>query len=387
MAGIAKHSAPGPYLGFALQPVRLCYHLLSAPPDSSVSLEMLDDVAVHYADGTLLLEQCKSALSHNALSNWSEDLWKALANWLDLVASGKVDIATTLFQIYVTPQRAGMVSSAMHAATEPLAAHALVAEIKKKLKALKQPPKCGAHLQKFFDAPEARRDALIGHFSAVSVDDDPIEPLRQLLAPAIPTASVDVICHSAIGLAQEWANQRLRKRMHAEISVAAFRKNFHAFVQRNNMPGYLPSFTAALSPDDAKAVLNTRPVFIKQLQLIKATEEQQLRAASDFMRTSGDKATWADHGLVYDGSFDDWETSLLRRHAAIQGEVKDIFSDKTKVVQGRTVYNRCSVLDVPLDSRALPGHFTHGGFHDLAERRMLGWHADHTSLLDKKDES
>ena len=77
----------------------------------------------------------------------------------------------------------------------------------------------------------------------------------------------------------------------------------------------------------------------------------------------------------------------MRRHAAIQGEVKDIFSDKTKVVQGRTVYNRCSVLDVPLDSRALPGHFTHGGFHDLAERRMLGWHADYTSLLDKKDES
>jgi len=23
-----KHAAPGPYLGFALQPVRLCYHLL-----------------------------------------------------------------------------------------------------------------------------------------------------------------------------------------------------------------------------------------------------------------------------------------------------------------------------------------------------------------------
>jgi hypothetical protein len=386
MTGVAKHSAPGPYLGFALQPVRLCFHLLSAPAESSVSLEVLDDVAVHYADGTLRLEQCKSALSHNALSDWSEDLWKALANWLDLMASGQVDVTKTLFQLYVTPQRAGKVSSAMHAAAEPQAVHALVKEIDKRLKARAQQPKCIAHIQKFLDASEGHRDALISRFSAISVDDDPIEPLRVLLAPAVPTASIDVICQSAIGIAKEWADQRIRKGVPAQISVAEFRKNFHAFVQRNNLPGYLPSFTVDLSPEEADAVLKTRPVFIKQLQLIEATEEQQLRAASDFMRTSGDKSIWGDQGLVYDGSFDDWEASLLRRHAAIQGEVKDLFPEKTETVQGRTVYNRCSVLDVPLDSRALPGHFTHGGFNDLADRRLLGWHAQYKTLLDREED-
>lgn len=383
---IVKHSAPGPYLGFALQPVRLCYHLLSSPLNSSVSLELLDDVAVHYADGRLLLEQCKSALSHNALSDWSEDLWKALANWLDVIASGKVDAAKTSFQLYVTPPRVGKVSSAMHAADEPLAVNALVAEIKKKLKARAQPPRCITHIQKFLDASETHRDAVITQFCAVSVDDDPIEPLRVLLAPTVPTASIDVICQSAIGIAKEWADQRIRKGLPAQISVAEFRKNFHAFVQRNNLPGYLPSFSVALSPAEAKAILKSRPVFIKQLQLIEATEEQQLRAASDFMRTSGDKASWADQGLVFEGSFDDWEDSLMRRHAAIQGEVKDLFPTKDDIAQGRTVYNRCSALDVPLDSRAVPGHFTHGGFNDLAERRKLGWHAEHKTLLDKEDE-
>lgn len=386
MTNPVKHSAAGPYLGFALQPVRLCYHLLSSPPDSSVSLEMLDDVAVHYSDGTLLLEQCKSALSHNALSDWSEDLWKALANWIDLVAAGNVAPAKTSFQLYVTPHRVGKVSSAMHAASDPLAVHTLVMEIEKRLKARTRPPKCIAHVQKFLDAPETCRDALISRFSAVSDDADPIEPLRVLLAPALPTASIDIICQSAIGIAKEWADQRIRNRIPALISVAEFRKNFHAFVQRNNLPGYLPSFTVALTPADAQAVLKNRPVFIKQLQLIEAPEEQQLRAASDFMRTSGDKATWAEQGLVYDGSFDDWEESLLRRHAAIQTEVKDLFTDKTEVVKGRTTYNRCSVLDVPLDGRALPGHFTHGGFNDLADRQLLGWHANYEALLRKEEE-
>lgn len=386
MSDLVKHSAPGPYLGFALQPVRLCYHLLSSPLDSSVSLELLDDVAVHYADGTLLLEQCKSALSHNALSDWSEDLWKTLANWIDLLASGKVAPANTWFQLYVTPPQAGKVSSNMHSAAEPLAVRALVKEIEKKLKARAQPPKCIAHVKKFLDAPKAHRDALISRFTAVSVDADPLEPLRVLLAPAVPTASIEVICQSAIGIAKEWADQRIRKGVPAQISVADFRKNFHAFVQRNNLPGYLPSFTVALSPADVETVLKNRPMFIKQLHLIEATEEQQLRAASDFMRTSGDKATWAEQGLVYDGSFDDWEESLLRRHSAIQGEVNDLFAEKTEVVRGRTVYNRCSILDVPFDSRTLPGHFTNGGFNDLAERRLLGWHAKHEFLLSKEDE-
>ncbi len=33
-----KHAAPGPYLGFALQPVRFCFHLLDSPKGAKVSL-------------------------------------------------------------------------------------------------------------------------------------------------------------------------------------------------------------------------------------------------------------------------------------------------------------------------------------------------------------
>jgi hypothetical protein len=346
---------------------------------------MLDDVAVHYADGTLRLEQCKSALSHNALSDWSEDLWKTLANWLDLIASGAVDVVKTSFQLYVTPQCAGKFCSSMHSATEPSDVHKLIKEIEKKLNTRAKLPKCMAHVQKFLNAPEADRNALVTRFSAISADNDPTESIRTLLAITVPATSIEIICQSAIGIAKEWADQRIRKGVPAQISIVDFRKNFHAFVQMNNLPGYLPSFTVALSPAEAESVLKSRPVFIKQLQLVEASEEQQLRAASDFMRTSGDKSIWADQGLVYDSSFDDWEASLLRRHAAIQSEVNDLFSQKSEIVQGRTVYNRCSVLDAPLDSRALPGHFTHGGFNDLADRRVLGWHTDYQALLDKED--
>lgn len=59
----SKSSAASQYLGVALQPVRLCYHLLSAPDDACVSLEYYDDVAIHYANNGVLLEQTKNAHS------------------------------------------------------------------------------------------------------------------------------------------------------------------------------------------------------------------------------------------------------------------------------------------------------------------------------------
>ncbi len=75
-----KHSAPGQYLGFALQPVRRFYYLLIAPKGAKVGLELQDDVSVHYANGKVCLEQTKSALKQNPISDWDEDLWKAFDN-------------------------------------------------------------------------------------------------------------------------------------------------------------------------------------------------------------------------------------------------------------------------------------------------------------------
>lgn len=88
-----------------------------------------------------------------------------------------------------------------------------------------------------------------------------------------------MIHESAIGQAKEAADKCIRRKAPALVGVAEFRRNFHAFVQQNNMAGYLPTFTAAPSKDAAKALLTSRPVFVRQLQLIEASEEQQLRAA------------------------------------------------------------------------------------------------------------
>jgi hypothetical protein len=90
--------------------VSFCFHLLDSQKGAKVSLEHLDDVAVHYADGSLMLEQTKSALKNNPLGDWSEDFWKAIANWIDALSAGKIPLGSK-FHLYGTPPHQGIKAS------------------------------------------------------------------------------------------------------------------------------------------------------------------------------------------------------------------------------------------------------------------------------------
>jgi len=186
-------------------------------------------------------------------------------------------------------------------------------------------------------------------------------------------------------------NRRLAKDFEQTIASAAawlfitsiqlFRRDFHAFVRQNNMPGLLTSFGGAPSDDLVAGIASTRPTFIRQLELVEANDEERLRAVSDYLRASADKADWADRGVIFPGSLDTWDDDLVRRHGMIRGDIADLHSHRSAPVQGRLVYRQCAQHQAPLEGRVVPGHFVHGSFNDLADRRRVGWHADYDSLL------
>ena len=377
----AKHAAPGPYLGFALQPVRLCFHLLTCPPGASVSLEHLDDVAIHYADGTLTLEQTKSALKHNPIADWAEDLWKTIANWLDALAAGHVPARSSGFQLYVTPPHVGRWAKALNDAVTPQAAAALVDAIKVEHAKLKKPKGCEPFLRQFLAASDTLRTALVTRLTVSSDDTDPVDALRALIKAAVVPELVDMLCQSAIGFAKERADRLIREGKSALIGGDAFKKEFRAFVQRTNTPGLLTSFAKAPQPAEVDALLSTRPIFIQQLEIIDAPEDDRVRAVSDFLRTSADKSVWAELGLVFEGSLSEWDNHLVSRHGLICGEVTDMHAEKDAAHRGRLAYRRCAQLQAPLDGRVVPGHFVHGCYNELADELRIGWHPDYRCVL------
>lgn len=384
IANTARHAAAGQYLGYALQPVRLFYYLLTSPQGARVSSELLDDIAVHFADGSLLLEQTKSALSTNPISDWSEDLWKAFANWIVQIEDGSFGSHSVEFRLYVTPSKVGNFATKLNDAQTADEVSAVIESIRSALKKRSTPPACYENVDALLNASEDTQRKLVSNFSLCAVDDDPIDPIRGLLNLTIDSASVDLIARSGIGQAGQALDREIRQRKAPILSVDNFRKAFHSFVRTSNLANYLSSFAPEPAEEDLIAVADSRPIFIRQLELINISSEEKQRAVSDFMRTSADRTDWAEAGYIMPDSLDTWDNDLEAYFHSTRGDVEDLHGARDAETKGRLIYRSCGRHNPPLDGRAVPPHFVNGSFNGMSEQKRIGWHPDFSNLLDDK---
>lgn len=377
-----KTSVPGQYLGYALQPVRLCFHLLDAPLDAQVSMEHLDDVAVHYADGTHLLEQTKSALSGNPASDRSVELWKTMANWADLCVAGTVSASSTRFRYYVTPTVGGPLVERLNNAKDQPAIGQLLKEIASAK--IKGKPESAAypHIERFLEAGEEICSAIITAFEFV-VEMDPLDAIRGKLAALLPPGVLDNFVKAATGNAKSAVDQLIREKSLPILSPANFRTQFRAFVVKHNLASLLEPTTGTPSTDEIAQIIGGAPLFVRQLAAVDASKELLVTAVSDWLRTTADKIAWAAAGSIVEGSLDELDTSLERHHTLVADEIADTHAADSPEVRGRTVYRRCTALQMPLEGRVLPSHFVPGTFNCLADIPRLGWHPEHKTLFPK----
>ncbi|WP_374470337.1 ABC-three component system protein [Phenylobacterium sp.] len=374
-----KSAAPGPYLGFSLQSVRLCHHLFKASDGDVVGIEAEDDVTVYRANGDLVLEQCKSALASNPISDRAEALWNTFANWADRCKEG-LNPDKAFFDLYVTPVKAGPLVEALHAAITDES----IADGLKRINALVDPKKpgvgCAPHVTRFLSQGDFVCAKIIRRFRLI-VEPEPTEAVREQLRPTLPAETLDAFCQAAIGFAKEEADALLRKQLHAKLDARAFRKRFGAFARKHDLLGLLISSTPPPPTDQVEAVVVQKPIFVQQLQAVDCTEELLITAVSDYLRTVSDKIDWADEGRIVAESLDEFDEQLVREHKLARDEIEDTMAASTDAQRGRALYRRCSGKTLPLEGRALPSHFVSGAFNGLSEARRVGWHPNFKTLF------
>jgi hypothetical protein len=374
-----KSAAPGQYLGFSLQQIRLCHHLLRVPDGASVSLEYADDVAIHWADGSQLLEQAKSALSGNPASDRSEELWKTFANWADQCAEG-LDPATTHFELYITPVKTGELVMALHAALSTEAVSAVLAKVKTLVNSKKPDVGCSPYVTKFLKAGDAICTQIISRFRLVT-EQTPVESIREQLRAVLPAETLDDFCATAIGMARDHAEKLIREKVPAIVPAAEFRKQFRAFVRKYDLLGLLLSNAPQPTEDAIAALVDTAPFFVRQLEAVQASSDMLVAAVSDYLRTESDKIDWADEGLIQANSLDELDGQLKRQHTISRDEIEDTMVLQSEERRGRALYRKCAETTLPLEGRALPSHFIAGAFNCLADSRKLGWHPQYQTLF------
>jgi hypothetical protein len=375
-----KSSAPGQYLGYGLQPVRLCYHLLSAPKGQSVSLEYIDDIAIHEPNGKITLEQTKSALSGNPANDRSPELWKTLANWADLFLLGHANIDSADLCYFVTPLKTGSLVEKLHSTTGDEGASELLKHFKSR-RFQKAPGKgIEPEIKRFLNAGDYICLTIIKMFTIKSMP-DPIEPIRQKLISVLPEETIDAFCAVAIGMAKNEVEELIRDKKPPIINAGQYRARFRAFVRKYDFSKILVPTVEAPSSKQVSDVLKQLPIFVRQLTSIDASETLITIAVSDYLRATADKVNWAADGDIVEDSLDDLDNSLLRHHLNGKDEIEDVFSDLSPKQQGRHIYRKCIALEIPLEGRPLPSYFIPGEYNSLADDCRLGWHPDHAKIF------
>ncbi|WP_127088289.1 ABC-three component system protein [Aquabacter cavernae] len=373
-------AAAGQYLGFSLQQLRACFHLFSAADGDSVSLEYLDDVAVHRSDGSLLLEQDKSTLTGNPAADKAMDLWKTFANWATLCTDKVIDPAKTDFRLFITPTKTGTIVAEMSAATTLAACSAVLARIGKLVNPKKPDVGCAPQVRKFLAAKPEICSAIIARFSLVS-ETDALEGVRQFVRAGLPQAAVDDMTAAAIGIARDRYDRLLREGETRKIEAVVFRRQFQAFTRKSNLAGYLTSKGSVPADELVAMLVSDAPTFVRQLQAVQASNDLLTSAVSDYLRTTSDKIEWAAEGVVVAQSFDELDGQLIRKHTLVRDEVEDVHSSLSEPERGRRVYRECAKVELPLDGQTLPSHFIAGAFNDLADGLRVGWHPAYASLF------
>jgi hypothetical protein len=375
-----RTAAPGQYLGYSLQQVRLCHHLLRVPDDHSVSLEYLDDVAIHRSDGSVLLEQSKSTLTSNPISDRSEGLWKSFANWADSVVEKTVNATTTDFSLYVTTRKSGRLVALLHEAASDDAISSVLARVKILVKNEDSDAGCTPHVRRFLRAGDEICGRVIRRFQLVTTA-DPIEGVRECLRATLPSNVLDDFCAVAIGMARDLIDKLIREQQTPKVSAFKFRERFQAFVRKHHLSNLLLSDAPTPSSDDIVAVVDKAPMFIRQLQAVSATHDMLVVAVSDFLRTTADKVHWADEGRIVADSLNELDSRLERNHKIARDEIEDTHAAHDDLWRGRALYRKCTATVLPLEGQVLPSHFIAGAYNCLADMPRLGWHPAYVTMF------
>jgi hypothetical protein len=379
---------PGQALGYSLQVTRFVALLLQSPKDANVSLEVFEDIGAETPDKRRKAIQSKSTADRNPVADHAVDLWKTLSNWVDQVREGELDPDQTAFEIYVSKQIHGDIVESFSEASSIEEAERALSRARDKLwgplperkNRGSVAPLIHSYVDNFLDADEANVCRIIQHFKLVMGSGSPQADLRELFAqPLVPEDLVDPAQEYALGWVKLRTDQLLERKVPAIISVAEFRISMQAFMRKYDSRTMLRSFAKDPNPQQIKAEVVKN--YVRQLELIEASDDQKMRAITDYLRASVDRTTWSEKGLVFEGSFDEFEDNLKRAWENLK--VRTFLANKTgsEEEKGQALYSECSLHQANLQNMETPPHFIPGSFNSLADANNIGWHPDYRSRL------
>ncbi|HYZ13044.1 MAG TPA: ABC-three component system protein [Actinomycetota bacterium] len=386
-----EHSAAESAIGYLYQcylPLLLLAERASREPELTLTLELLDDVQFDEHGSAKELIQTKHRLqSRGDLSDTSVDLWRTINVWISVLEElgAEETPALTLITTGVAPEASAASYLREDEGRDPeRAQRALLRASTSSTNRTTAPWRT-----RFSRLSSNRRRQLV---DAIKVADGSLtigeidERLKMALYWALPsTERADAFMEHVKGWWFGIAVRLLRR----EFRALAATDMLHAIqdVRDQFGPENLPRDPDLPDPDEFAVAGFQSRVFVRQLELIAATQEQLALAIRDYYRAFTQRSRWLRRDLLGVDEIDRFEARLVDEwrfvFTNLTAELAGDAEEPEKQRHGREIFARAAeTARARIRERYDESFMTRGSFHGLADDRRVGWHPDFEARLE-----
>jgi hypothetical protein len=378
----SKHEASASATGYLFQcryALLLGLQAIADRPQLALSIEKFDDIAFEDHGEPLELIQTKHHITKTGnLTDASVDLWKTLNIWAKLARD---DVEA--------PFRLKLVLLTTSVAPEGSAASYLRARDRDESKAQQILLKTAAQsknkantesYEAFKILPEAQQLSLLRATTILDGSSNIIDVREEICREVRLAVSRDHLDQLFERLEGWWFGVVVKALIRNESVPVLAIDNRLDELREEFRRGALPIDFHSKSPSPSVvADLDKRP-FVRQLRRIAIGNNRIEYAIRDYYRASEQRSKWAREQLLVDGELDNYERELVEawqpRYMAMKDELPDGCEASYKIASGQALF-KWAETEAVFPLRTIRHRFlTHGSFHILANRYVVGWHPE-----------
>jgi len=381
------HLAAGPAAGYLYQCERALLELAlraGVQPGLTLFLEKLDDIRLEEHGRPIDVLQVKHRSGGGSLSDESQDLWRTLAVWIDVLPELEQD-EDPEFTLLTTSTAPNGSAACLLRSDGRDSARAL--ESLRRVATASSATTTAAARARFAALDSIDQERLV---SAIVVRDqqpeigDLDDRLKQLFRLGVRPEHEDAFIASLKGW---WYARCVALLRRTEPAVTAFdllnqvhdlRDSYHP----ENLP--FDHDVAQPTPDEQRAYETW--LFVRQLQIVAATDELLQIAIDDYHRAYTNRSRWLRLGLLRPGELDSYERRLVdewrRQHAYMRANLSESATEQETQQAGLRLWRDLSDSTVvQIRPRFTEQALTRGTYHELANRPQVGWHPSFEARL------
>ena len=389
-----KSNAPGQLLGYALQFPRALYHLLRSGPGDTVSIEVLGDVAIIESSGDVILEEDKSSIVENPLTDRSTNLWKTFANWIEIINDKKFDVRKTKFILYCNHSgRRGIIDEFSSAQNQPDARKAIDYAKKELIDIEVEHEKGVEHdIWKYYDNVINQHETLlldiIERFELQVGKGAGYDKVRyEIQRKLVPEKQIEFLVDKLSGWLQKEVIEKIADRKLAIVSWEEFNRQFLVFIEQIRQRDLI-DFTREYPPskEDVQNQVKTQPCYLKQLDIIGSSEDELIDAVIDFLKANVNRQNWIESEIIDEDIASDFESKLSTFWENKRKHIKLTESRRSEEEQGQLLYIECKMRQETIRGMSPPESTIAGTYHTLANETVIGWHPNWEELFSEQKE-